>query len=455
MGTAVTEAVASIQPQSAETGELHSVVADALKYAVKKGATDALIVAGRDSGYEVSVRLGEIEKVEHSTSINLGVKVFVGQRTGSASTSAFDRDSIADTVDAAISIAGFSAEDPCNGLPEVDRLAWEFKDLELYQPWEIDRETAADLALECENAARAEDMRIVNSEGATLSTGASHMVLGNCSDFQVADSSTKHSMSCIVVGASENGMQRDYWYSSVCDPKVIETPVSIGRAAANRTLRRLDARKIDTCKVPVLFEAPIASSILSHFIGAISGSNLYRKTSFLVDHAGKQVFPDWVRIHEQPHLKRTLGSSPFDSEGVKTKASDIVSDGILRRYVLSTYSARKLGLETTGNAGGVNNLTIDHGERDLEALLKLMDRGLLVTELIGFGVNLVNGDYSRGASGFWVENGEIQYPVEEFTVAGNLREMMMSIVDVGSDVDLRGNIRTGSILIENMSAAGQ
>ncbi|MDH3693761.1 MAG: metallopeptidase TldD-related protein, partial [Gammaproteobacteria bacterium] len=331
----------------------------------------------------------------------------------------------------------------------------EFPELDLFHPWALDVEQAIERALECESTARDIDARIKNSEGASVSTQESLEVYANSNGFMGSVEATRHGGSCAVVGETESGMQRDYWYTSARDVADLEDAQTVGAKAAQRTLRRLDARQIKTCQAPVIYEAPIASSILSHLISAIRGGSLYRNASFLIDHLGKQIFPDWVRIHEQPLLPKAMGSSAFDNEGVATLTRDIVNQGVLQGYVLDSYSARKLDMQTTGNAGGVHNLTIDTGNKDLSELCKTMDKGLLVTELIGFGVNNLTGDYSRGAAGFWIEKGEIQYPVEEITIAGNLKDMFMHIAEVGADVDTRGNVRTGSVLMENLTIAGE
>ncbi len=443
------------EPKLAEQLELESIVAQTLECAAKQGSTAARVNAQRTRGYEMNVRFAEVETVQHHNEKDLSVEVYFGNRSGSATTSDFGTQAIMDTVGAACSIAKRTADDPCNGLPEPERLASEFPDLELNQPWDLDRDKAYDLALRCENAARNEDKRIVNSEGAAVSTSARHAALGNSDGFLTSTSSSMHYLSCVVVGESESGMQRDYWYNAVRDATQMDSPELVGKTAATRTVQRLDARRMKTCEVPVLIEAPVAGSLLRHLVEAIRGANLYRKTSFLVDCLGRQIFPSWVRIHEQPHLKRAIGSSTYDAEGVATKARDIVSDGVLTGYVLNSYSARKLGMKTTGNAGGVFNLTADPGAQDFAALLRTMDTGLLVTEFIGFGVNTVTGDYSRGAGGFWVENGEIQYPVEQVTIAGNLKDMFQSIIAIGSDMDPRRSVRTGSILLERAAVGGQ
>ncbi len=435
--------------------DLAGAVDCALDTARRLGAGGAASRVTRRTGYELTVRMGEVETIAHKNAGDLSVTVYVGKKTGSSSTSDLHPSAIEDTVRAAVTIAKYTAEDPCNGLPPKDRLVRDIQDLEVDLPWQVDRDMAAEIALSCEETALTGDSRIVNSQGASLSTMTQESVLGNSDGLQIGGRRTRHDVSCGVVGQTESGMQTDYWHSVSCDPEALETPQAVGAMAAHRTLRCLDARKIKTCSVPVMFEAPTASSLLRNFIGAISGEALYRKASFLLDSLGQQIFPEGTRIHEQPHLKRGIASAVCDTEGVATEARDVVRDGVLRNYVLDSYSARKLGLETTGNSGGVFNLTIDSGERNFDEMLKLMDRGLLVTHTMGFGVNQVTGDYSQGARGFWVENGQMQFPVEEITIAGNLREMFRSIVEVGNDVDARTGYRTGSILLSNMAVAGE
>ena len=435
--------------------QLKALMSDILHEAASQGASSAEASVSIGSGLSVTVRMGEVETVEHNRDKGLGVTVYFGQRKGSASTSDFSAKAIKESVRAASSIARFTAEDNCAGLADAALMARSIPDLDLYHPWNLPAEHAIELARECESAARDMDTRITNSEGGSVSSHEGLHVYGNSHGFVGSYASSRHSLSCAVIGQDGGGMQRDYWYSTARDKSELESPASIGQHAAERTLRRLNARQIKTCQVPVIFEASIATSLLGHLISAIRGGNLYRKSSFLLDHLGKQIFPDHVHIHEQPHRKKALGSSPFDGEGVATRTRDLVSAGVLQGYVLDSYSARKLGMQTTGNAGGVHNLFVDPGEHDLTGLLKLMGKGLLVTELIGMGVSTITGDYSRGAAGFWVENGEIQYPVEEITIAGNLREMFMHLLEVGKDIETRGTIRTGSILIENMTIAGE
>lgn len=435
--------------------QLKDLVRDALAEGVRQGASAAEAGVNISSGLSVNVRLGEVETLEHNRDKGLGVTVYFGKQKGSASTTDFSRAAVQDTVRAACRIAKYTAADDCAGLADANLMARDVPDLDLYHPWNLSAEQAIELARECERAARAYDPRITNSEGASLSTHEGVHVYGNTHGFVGAYAGTRHSLSCAVIGRDDAGMQRDYWFTVARDSAELETPAAVGEHAAQRTLRRLNARRLPTRQAPVLFEAASAASLISHFSNAVRGGSLYRKASFLLDHLGKQIFPAAVHIHEQPHLPRALGSAPFDAEGVATRARDIVRGGVLEGYVLDSYAARKLGMQTTGNAGGVHNLFIDPGDYDLDGLLRLMGKGLLVTELIGMGVNIVTGDYSRGAAGFWVEHGEIQYPVEEITIAGNLRDMFLHLAAVGNDIDARGNIRTGSILIENMTIAGE
>jgi PmbA protein len=439
---------------SLNEAELAEIIEIALAEAARAGADQAEASASVGDGLSVSVRMGELETIEHTRDRSLAVNVYYGKKSGSASTSDFGREAVVQAVASACSIARFTEEDAANGLADEADLATEFPDLDLYHPQLVDVDAEISRALECETAAREFDERILNSEGATVSIDRGVDILGNSLGFRGTTRRTRYGMSCAVIGQTEQGMQRDYWYDASRRREGITSAVEIGEAAARRTVRRLDARKLATCQVPVLYEAPIASSLLSHFIGALSGGALYRRSSFLLDMKGEKIFPEFTRIHEQPLLPGAMGSAAFDHEGVATRTRDIVSEGILRDYVLSSYSARRLQMRTTGNAGGVHNLCVEPGELDLNGLLKHMDRGLLVTELVGHGVNTVTGDYSRGAAGFWVENGEIQYPVEEITIAGNLKDMFLNLQAVGNDVDQRGNTRCGSILVDGMTVAG-
>jgi PmbA protein len=407
-----------------------------------------------DAGLSVTVRLGEPETLEYNHDRALGLTVYFEHRKGSASTADFAPESIAATVQAACDIARYTSEDACAGLADAERMASEIPDLDLYHPWELDAGRAIELATECETAAMAVDPRIENSEGGTVSSYVGMRVKGNSHGFIGGYRGSHHSYSCSVIGRQGEEMQRDYWSETNRDYRDLPSPALIGRTAGERTLRRLGTQRLSTRETPVVFVAEVARSLFGNLVNAITGSSLYRKSSFLLDHLGKPVFPAFMHIHEQPLLKKALGSAPYDSEGVATRARDIVTDGVLQGYVLNSYAACKLGMQTTGNAGGVRNLTIDPGKHDLEGLLREMDTGLLVTDLIGFGVNVVTGDYSRGAAGFWVEGGEIRYPVDEITVAGNLKDMFMGIVAVGNDIDMRGNTRTGSVLIDRMMVAG-
>ena len=438
-----------------EINRLKITVQDLLDEAKKQGASAAEAGLSQENGLSVSARLGDVETIEHHCGQGLGITVYFGLRKGSASTTDLSPDSITETVSAACSIARYTSEDEYAGLPEKELLATEFPDLDLNHPWDISVDEAIVLAIECEDAARAFHAEISNSEGASVNTHQGIHVMGNSLGFLHGYISTRHSLSCSVLAQRGDSMQRDYWYSVSRTAKNLEPAIKIGKKAAERALRRLEGRSLSTRQCAVLYSAETASGLLASFIGAISGGNLYRKSSFLLNALDSQIFPEFIHIHEQPHLIGALGSAACDGEGVATKTRDIVSDGILRSYVLSTYSARKLGLQSTGNAGGVHNLTIDSGTLDDQGMLKQLDTGLLVTELMGQGVNMVTGDYSRGAAGFWVENGEIQYPVEEITIAGNLKDMFKNIIAVGNDVDYRGNIRTGSILVERMSVAGE
>jgi PmbA protein len=438
-----------------EINRLKNIVQDLLDEAKSQGASAAEAGLSQENGLSVSARLGDVETIEHHCGQGLGITVYFGQHKGSSSTSDLSSASIKEAVSAACSIARYTNADEYSGLPEQERLATEFLDLDLNHPWDVSVDAAIELAIECEDAARSYHVEISNSEGASVNTHQGIHVMGNSLGFLQGYQSTRHSLSCSVLAQRGDSMQRDYWYSVSRNAQNLESAVSIGHKAAERALRRLAGRSLSTRQCPVLYSAEIASGLLSSFIGAISGGNLYRKSSFLLDAIDRQIFPEFVHIHEQPHLIGALGSAAYDGEGVATTARDIVSAGVLRSYVLSTYSARKLGLHSTGNAGGVRNLTIDSGTLDFQGMLKQLGTGLLVTELMGQGVNMVTGDYSRGAAGFWVENGEILYPVEEITIAGNLKDMLRNIVAVGNDVEYRGNVRTGSILVERMSIAGE
>ncbi len=438
-----------------KNNELIPLIRRTIEEAIKQGATAAEADIGTGTGLSVTVRQGEIEKIEHERDKGLGVTVYMGRRKGNASTSDFSDKAVKETVRAACEIARFASEDPHAGLADAELMATDVPDLDLYHPWNITAEQARNMALECEAIAKGMDRRINNSDGASVSTYSGTHAYGNSHGFANGWKWSSHTIDCTMIAEEHGNMQRDGWYSKCRDASDLEDIKAIGEEAARRTVARLGARKLGTRSVPVLFEAPVASGLFSAFITAISGSSLYRRASFLLDRLGEQIFADHVRIHEEPHRQKALGSAPFDNDGVATRARDIIKEGILQGYVLNAYSARKLGMQTTGNAGGVHNLIIGHGDNDLQALIRKMDCGLLVTDMIGFGVNQVTGDYSRGASGFWVEHGEIQYPVEEITVAGNLKDMYLKLIEVGKDIDYRGNILTGSVLIENMTVAGE
>ena len=433
---------------------LEQLVEDLLSEARRQGASAAEAGVSSDSGLGLTVRMGVPETIEHTRDNGLGVTVYFGQRKGSASTSDFSPQAVKETVEAACNFAKYTSEDPCAGLAEAELMATDLPNLDLYHPWELEVDQAIELATRCETAARDEDPRIVNSEGATLNTHSGLHVYGNSHGFVGGYPSSRHSLSCAVVGKQGESMQRDYWYTLSRLGSELDSPESVGRVAAERTLSRLGARPIKTQEAPVMFQADVAVGLLRTFISAIRGSALYRKASFLLDHLGQPVFPDFVQIHEEPRLPRGLASAAYDNEGVATTERTYIDDGELQSYVLDSYAARKLGLKTTGNAGGVRNLRINSGELDRAGLLKAMGRGLLVTELMGQGINMVTGDYSRGASGFWVENGEIQHPVEEVTIAGNLKQMFMGLQAVGSDLETRSSVQTGSWLIERMTIAG-
>lgn len=449
-----TRASNSIQLSHSKS-ELERLVTLALEEAKALGATEAEVGVSVDTGLSVTVRLGEVETLEYQRDRGMGVTVYRGKRKGSASTADLSERAIRDTVAKAYSIAGFTAEDECAGLPDPDTIARDPPDLDLCHPWAIEPDEARELAVACEAAALRLDKRIKNSEGATLSTHHGLRVFGNTLGFLNGYPTSIHSLSCVVVAQKNGEMQRDYWYSSARDWRELEDAERIGVRAAERALRRLGARKLATVTGPVLFVPELARGLFGHFLGAIRGSSQYRRSSFLLDAAGQQIFPSWLQISERPHIPKGLASAPFDGEGVATQDRELVDRGVLTGYILNTYSARKLGLKTTGNAGGVHNLLVKPGADDFDALVRKMQRGLIVTELMGQGVNGVTGDYSRGAAGFWVENGAIAYPVHEITIAGNLKDMYREIVAVGNDVDLRGGIRTGSVLIERMTIAGE
>jgi PmbA protein len=436
--------------------ELKSIVSDALAIARGRGATQAEADVSLQKGLTTTVRLGEVETVEYQRDRGMGITVYFGKRKGSASTADLSGKAVAETVEKACDIARYTAEDDCSGLADPEELAREIPDLDLDHPWELSPEQAVETARECEAAGRGVDSRITNSEGASVGSHRGVRVYGNSHGFLAGFTSTSHSVSCVLLAQSGEDMQRDYWYSSSRDAGDLEPAESIGRKAGQRAVARLGARKLATRKSPVLYSPEVARGLIGHFLGAVRGSSQYRKSTFLLGASGQPVFPSFVQLHERPHLRKGLGSSPFDAEGVSTRDRELVRDGVLQGYILGSYSARKLGLKTTGNAGGTHNLLVDGGNGGvpLESLMRQLGTGLLVTELMGQGVNGVTGDYSRGASGYWVENGTIAYPVHEITIAGNLKDMYRNIVAIGSDVDVRGGVRVGSILIGEMTIAG-
>ncbi len=438
--------------------QLKQLARDMLTFAREQGASDASVEISEGSGLSVSVRKGNIETIEQNKDKGLGITVYFGQRRGNASTSDFSTASLKATVEAASNIARFTAEDDCAGLPDADLIETAPRDLRLFYPWQVSTEEAVELAKRCEAAAFAVDKRITNSEGASVYVQQSHFIGANSRGFLAGYPFSRHTISVAPIAGKGNRMQRDDWYTSSRDPKQLAEPEKVGRYAAERALARLNARKLTTRTCPVLFEAPLAAGLIGAFVQAVSGGALYRKSTFLLDMLGKQVFPSHIQIVEDPHLIGAVGSAPFDEEGVKTVRRKVIKDGVLQGYFLSSYSARKMGMQTTGNAGGSHNLeivsTATRRTDDFEGMLRKLGTGLLVTELMGQGVNYVTGDYSRGASGYWVENGVIQYPVEEITIAGNMRDMFQQIVAVGTDTLVRGNKTTGSILIEKMVIAG-
>ena len=433
---------------------LRNIAQDMLDYAKQRGASAASVDVSEGFGQGVTVRHGAVETIEYNRDKGLAITVYIGQQRGNASTSDFSPQAMRDTVDAALSIARYTAKDDCSGLPDADMLALDCTDMDLYHPWDLPVDAAIALAQQCEQAALDTDQRINNSEGATVNLHEAQFVSANSLGFIGGFPSSRHSLSCAVIAGQDDAMERDYWYAVARDAKELPDVRQIGRIAAERTVRRLNARQLKTMQVPVLFEAPIASGLLGSFVNAVSGGSLYRKSSFLLDQLDKTVFATHINITDVPDIPKGLASSPFDNEGVLTRRRVIVENGVLRGYFLGSYSARKLGLRSTGNAGGSHNLILQSGALDFAGLLNTMSSGLLVTELLGQGINTVTGDYSRGAAGFWVENGEIQYPVQEITIAGNLKDMYRNIVAVGNDVLVQGSRQCGSILVEGMTIAG-
>ena len=434
---------------------LQQLAEDVLKHARDKGATACEVDVSEGFGQSVGVRCDEVETIEFNRDKGVGITVYSGQRKGYASTSDFSPQALRETVEAALDIARFTAADDCAGLADAELMARDCPDLDLYHPWALTVEDAIETARRCEQAAFAASPLVSNSEGASISTQQAQFVAANSLGFMGGYPTSRHYISCSVIAGENDGMQRDDWYTTHRDAAQLDDPLRVGRIAAERAVARLGGRKVRTGDFPVLFEATLAGGLLGSLVHAASGGALYRKSSFLVDHLGKRVMPEFVNIGERPHIRCGLGSASFDSDGVATRDREVVSGGILEGYFLSAYTARKLGMQTTGNAGGSHNLIIEPGELGLDGLLQKMNRGLLVTELLGQGVNYVTGDYSRGAAGYWVENGSIAYPVEEITIAGNLKAMLAGIVAVGNDVLVRGSKQTGSILVDRMTVAGE
>lgn len=446
--------IPDIKELSIELHDVEAAVADAIKYANKLGVSASECAISRSSGINVGTRLGEVETVEFNQDGALGITVFRGQQKGSASTTDLTEKAIRAAVEKANDIARFTSADPYAGLAPAELMATEIPDLDLCHPADQSAEFALEQALACEQHALQLDPRIVNSDGAGYSSHVGYRVYGNSHGFVAGYLQSRHSLSCALIAKSGDAMQRDYSYTVARNRDDLWSPEHVAKDAVDATISRLDSKKIATAKVPIIFRADVANSLFGHLVAGISGGSLYRKSSFLVDHLGKQVLPDWLTITERPHLAGALASSPFDHEGLATHSRDIVADGILQTYLLTSYSARKLNMQPTGHAGGIHTWEVNTQVDDLAALCKQMGTGLLVTELMGQGVNIVNGDYSRGAAGFWIENGEIQYPVEEITIAGNLKDMLQNIVAIAGDVDMRHGVRTGSVLLEEMRIAG-
>ena len=434
--------------------ELENLVRMALEEATQRGVDQAEVVATSDTGLLVTARLGDVENLEYTNDRGLGITVYRESRKGSASTSDIRPESVREAVAKACSFATCTAQDSHAGLADADLMCTDIKDLDLDHPWTLEAADAIDMAIACERAGLEFDARIDNSEGASVSTNRGTRAYGNTHGFIGSFSKSSHSISCVVLGSENGEMQRDYYYSAARDAADLEDVVFIGETAAKRTVGRLGARKIKTTKAPVLFTPELARSFIGHSIGAIAGGAQYRRASFLLDAVDEKIFPDFVRIEERPHLPKAMSSTSYDGEGVATYDRDIVTDGVLQGYVLSSYSARRLGLQTTANAGGAQNLIVPGNAGDLESLIADMGTGLIVEELIGHGVNAVTGDYSRGVVGQWVENGKIQFPVHEVTIAGNLRDLYGRIAAIGSDQDVRGGIRCGSLLVSEMTIAG-
>ncbi len=441
--------------KSVGLGELEEAVQRALDEARRLGADAAESGASVDSGLSVTVRMGEVETLEYQNDRGIGITVYFGKRRGAANTSDLDPAAIREAAAHACELARHTQEDPHAGLPDAEHLARDWPDLDLCHPWQLPPDEAIDIARRCEDAARTLDERIENSDGGSVNSHHGLRAYGNSHGFLGSFEGNTHAISCAVVGRQGEEMQRDFWYTVARRPDALESPEDVGRRAAERTLARLGSERLDTRRVPVLFPPELARGLIGALVGAVSGPAQYREASWLLGAAGETVAPKWLSLVERPHLPGAMGSAPFDSEGVAVRENPLVEEGRLCRYVLDSYTARQLGLETTGNAGGVRNLELQGGEGTREDLLRQMGTGLMVTELMGQGINGVTGDYSRGAAGFWVENGEIRQPVQEITIAGNLRDMFANIVAAGADLDTRSNIRTGSLLIREMTVAGQ
>lgn len=434
--------------------EIQTAVDDALKLAVKIGATAAEASMSKVQGIAVSSRMKEVETVEFTNDGGLGIAVYVGNRKGSASTADLSPDALRMTVEKAVEIAKYTSEDDCAGLADAELMAQQIPDLDLYHPVALDTEEGIALAIQAETAGIDADEKITNSDGGSYNANLGVKVYGNTHGINAGYPSSRYSISCVLIGQDGDDMQRDYAYSVSRIASELKSPDLVGVEAAKNTISRLNAQKLSTTKVPVLFDKEIASGLFGHLVQAISGGSLYRQSSFLLDHLGKQVLPSWLSIEEKPHLKQALASSPFDNQGVKTQDMTIIENGVLQHYLLTSYSANKLGMQTNGHAGGIHNWLVGTTGQTDKQMLEQLGTGLLLTELMGQGANIVNGDYSRGAAGFWVENGVIQYPVHEITIAGNLKDMLMNIVAIGAQREVRGSIQTGSILIEEMQIAG-
>lgn len=434
--------------------ELEDIVLLILDEAKKQGADQAEAAASHDIGLCATARLGDVESLEYTNDRGVGITVYKDKKKGNASTSDFSPEALREAVGKACTFANFTAADEHAGLADAELMAQDIPDLDLAHDWHLQSDAAIRFAIECEDAARSFDKRITNSEGATVNSSGGVRVYANSHGFLGGFPKTSHSISCVVIGEADGVMERDYWYSAARDAADLDSPAEIGRIAAERTVQRLGGRKIKTGNAPVLFAPEVARGFIGHAIGAIAGGAQYRRASFLLNAAGEQIFPEFMQIQERPHIRKGMASAPYDAEGVTTMDRDIVKDGVLQGYVMSSYSARRLGLQTTGNAGGTHNLLVPGNAGDMAELMRMMGTGLLVHELIGSGVNAVTGDYSRGVVGYWIENGEIVHPVHEVTIAGNLKDLYRRISAIGNDQDLRSGIRCGSLLVESMTIAG-